>query len=148
MQQSEWVHVAPLGHIFLIPRQPVFTPSLAPKCCVLNREAANTNFIVFGLTLPGLKPITYHTWGENINRNDIGPKNNNMLWNIQNAYLKNYLVRKNPPSCIQIEACSVILYINCMAKKTSFFNSCPSISYLFRFQYSVKLVLLFHFLML
>jgi len=61
VQQSEWVHVAPLGHISLIPRQPVFALSLAPKCCVLNGEAANTNFIDFGLTLPGLEPMTYHT---------------------------------------------------------------------------------------
>jgi len=37
-QQSADRHVAPLGHIFLIPRQPVF--SLTPECCVLTGEAA------------------------------------------------------------------------------------------------------------
>jgi hypothetical protein len=42
-------HVAPLGHIFL------------------SREAANTNFIVFGLTWPELKPTIYHTREEYAN---------------------------------------------------------------------------------
>ena len=27
-------------------------------------SATNTNFIVFGLTRPGLKPTIYHTWGK------------------------------------------------------------------------------------
>jgi hypothetical protein len=47
-QQSAGRHVALLGHIILIPSQPVF--ALSPKCCVLSGEATNTNFIVFGLT--------------------------------------------------------------------------------------------------
>jgi hypothetical protein len=55
-------HVAPLGHIILIPSQPVF--ALSPLCCVLSREATNTNFIVFGLIQPGLEPTIYHTRGE------------------------------------------------------------------------------------
>jgi len=33
-------------------------------------EAANTNFIVFGLTRPGLKPTIYITQGKHAN-NDI-----------------------------------------------------------------------------
>jgi len=53
-QQSAGRHVAPLGHIILIPTQPVF--ALSPKCCVLSGEATNISFIVFGLTTPGLKP--------------------------------------------------------------------------------------------
>jgi hypothetical protein len=47
-------HVASLGHIILIPRQPVF--ALSPYCCILSREATNTNFIVFDLTRSGLTP--------------------------------------------------------------------------------------------
>jgi hypothetical protein len=34
---------------------------------VLSGEATNTNFIVFGLTRPGLEPIIYHTRGEHAN---------------------------------------------------------------------------------
>ena len=30
-------------------------------------EATNTNFIVFGLTRPGLEPTIYHTRGEHAN---------------------------------------------------------------------------------
>jgi hypothetical protein len=31
-------------------------------------EAANINFIVFGLTQPGWDPTIYHTWSEYYNR--------------------------------------------------------------------------------
>ena len=41
-QQSTGGHVAPLGHIILIPSQPVF--ALSPLCCVLSGEATNTIF--------------------------------------------------------------------------------------------------------
>ena len=34
---------------------------------MLSREAANTNFIVFGLTTSGLKPTICHTQGEHAN---------------------------------------------------------------------------------
>jgi hypothetical protein len=35
---------------------------------MLSGEAAtNTNFIVFGLTSPGLEPMIYHTQGEHAN---------------------------------------------------------------------------------
>ena len=58
-QQSAGRHVAPFAHIILIPSQPVF--ALSPNCCVLRGEATNTNFIVFGLTRPGLEPTIYRT---------------------------------------------------------------------------------------
>jgi len=64
-QQSADRHVAILGHIILIPSQPVF--ALSPKCCVLSGEATNTNFIVFGLTRPGLERTIYRTRGEHAN---------------------------------------------------------------------------------
>ena len=64
-QQSAGRHVAPLGHIILIPSQPVF--ALSPYCCVLSGEATNTNFIIFGLTRPGLEPTIYRTRGEHAN---------------------------------------------------------------------------------
>ena len=47
-QQSAGRHIAPLGHIILILNQ-----------SVLGGEAANSNFIVFGLTRPGLGPTMY-----------------------------------------------------------------------------------------
>ena len=50
-QQSADRHVAPLGHIILIPNHPVF--ALSPQCCVLSGETTNTNLRVFGLTRPG-----------------------------------------------------------------------------------------------
>ena len=53
-QQPAGRHVAPPGHIILIPRQAVFTLTLL--CCVLSREPTNTNFIVFCLTQPWLEP--------------------------------------------------------------------------------------------
>ena len=64
-QQSAGRHVAPLGHIILIPSQPVF--ALSPECCVLSGEARNTNCIAFGLTRPGLEPAIYRTRGEHAN---------------------------------------------------------------------------------
>ena len=38
-QQSVGRHVAPLGHIIIMPSQPVF--ALSPECCVLSEEATN-----------------------------------------------------------------------------------------------------------
>ena len=48
-----------------IPSQPVFV--LSPYCCVLSGEATNTNFIVVGLTRPGLEPRIYCTLGKRAN---------------------------------------------------------------------------------
>ena len=64
-QQSADRHVASLGYIILIPSQPVF--ALSPYCCVLSGEAKNTNFIVFGLTQPGLEPTIHRNRGEHAN---------------------------------------------------------------------------------
>ena len=49
--------------IILIPSQSVF--ALTPYCCVLSGEAtrSHTNFIVFGLTRPGLEPTFYDIYG-------------------------------------------------------------------------------------
>jgi hypothetical protein len=55
-----------LSLILLILSQPVF--ALSPYCCVLNGEATNTNFIVFGLTRPRLEPTIYRSRGEHVNR--------------------------------------------------------------------------------
>ena len=46
-QQSAARHVSPLEHIILIPTQSLATLN---KYCVFSGEAANTNFIVYGLT--------------------------------------------------------------------------------------------------
>ena len=35
---------------------------------MLSGETTNTNFIVFGVTRPGLEPTTYCTWGEHGNQ--------------------------------------------------------------------------------
>jgi len=47
-QQSVGRDVVPVGHIILIPSQPVFI--ITPQCSMLIREATNTKFIIFGLT--------------------------------------------------------------------------------------------------
>jgi hypothetical protein len=44
-QQSVGRHVDPIEHIILIPSQPIFAHS--PKCCMLSREATNTNIIAY-----------------------------------------------------------------------------------------------------
>ena len=64
-QKSAGRHVHPLGHIILIPSQPVF--ALSPSCCMLSGKATNTDFIVVGLTRPGLKSTIYDTLGEHAN---------------------------------------------------------------------------------
>jgi hypothetical protein len=64
-QQSAGRHVAPHGHIILIPSQPVFARS--PYWCVLSGEATNTNFKVFGMTRSGLEPTIYCARGEPVN---------------------------------------------------------------------------------
>jgi hypothetical protein len=58
-QQSVDRHGPPLGHIILIPNQPVF--ALSPYCCMLSGEATNSHFIVFGFTWSELKLTIYHT---------------------------------------------------------------------------------------
>jgi len=58
-------HVATLGRIILIPRQSLF--ALTSKCCVLGGQAANANFIVFGVAQPGLEHTIYRSRGEQTN---------------------------------------------------------------------------------
>ena len=41
--------------------------ALSSQCCMLSGEATNTNFIVFGMTRPGLEPTIYRTQGEHAN---------------------------------------------------------------------------------
>jgi hypothetical protein len=55
-------HDAPLEHIILIPRLPVF--ALSPLCCMINVEATNTNF--FGLTRLRIEPTIYRTRGKHL----------------------------------------------------------------------------------
>ena len=57
-QQSAGRHIAPLGHIILIPSRPVFA---------LSEEATNTNFIVVGLIRQGFKSMIHRTGGEHAN---------------------------------------------------------------------------------
>ena len=61
-QQSMGRHVTPLGHIILISSQPVF--ALTPQYCMVSKQAAYTNFIVFAMTLPRLKTTIYHIQGK------------------------------------------------------------------------------------
>ena len=58
-QQSADRHVAPLGHIILIPSQSVF---LLTAACLAEKQ--DIPIIVFGLTRSGLEPTIYSTWGE------------------------------------------------------------------------------------
>jgi hypothetical protein len=52
-QQSADRHVAPLGHIILIPTQLIFV--LTPYFSVLSRETTKNNFIALGLNRPRLE---------------------------------------------------------------------------------------------
>ena len=85
-------HVAPLGHIILILRKPVF--ALCLYCCVLSGEATNTNLIVFGLTRQGLKPTIYHTRGKQTNHYTI----DEILWYFMYFIVNDlYYVMKETP---------------------------------------------------
>jgi hypothetical protein len=53
-QQSAGRHVSPLGYWIHYPDSE--QTSLSPYCYLLSGETINTNFIVFGLTRPGLEP--------------------------------------------------------------------------------------------
>jgi hypothetical protein len=64
-----FLHVAPLGYIFLISGQPVF--ALTPYRCMPSREAANTDLITHDLTQPGIEPTIYFTQDDHINYNTI-----------------------------------------------------------------------------
>ena len=64
-QQSADIHVAPIGHIILIPSQPVF--ALSPEYCMFSGDETNTNYIVFGLMRQGLEPTIYRTRNEHAN---------------------------------------------------------------------------------
>ena len=87
-QQSTGRHVAPLGHIFLIPSQPVF--ALSPYWCVLSREATNTNFIVFCLTRPGLESMIYRTWDKHANHYATDAVKNLKYVNVYNNRYMNF----------------------------------------------------------
>ena len=50
---------------------------------MLNGEAANTNFLVFDWTRPGLKPMIYHTRGEHTNHYTT-----DVAWNIFETIVK------------------------------------------------------------
>ena len=64
-QQFADRHVAPLWYVIVIPSQPVIT--LTNLYCVLSGEATNTNFMIFGLTRPGIEPTIYHIRDEHAN---------------------------------------------------------------------------------
>ena len=66
-QQSAGRHVAPLGHIILIPSQIVF--ALTPSCCLFSGDSAN--YIVFGLIRLGLATMTHRTQGEHVSHYTI-----------------------------------------------------------------------------
>ena len=58
-------HVAPLRHIIMILRQPVF--ALSPLYYLLSGEATHTNFKVFDLIRLQLNIKIYHTQGKDTN---------------------------------------------------------------------------------
>ena len=61
-QQSADRHVAPIGHIIMIPIQPVF--AFSPNAACVSEKQQN-NYIVFGLIPSGLEPTIYHPRGQN-----------------------------------------------------------------------------------
>jgi hypothetical protein len=63
---------------------------------MVNREATNTNFIVFGLTPPGLEPTTSHTQSEHANHcTTVAVYCGRKAWtDIQYVWLSQYLAEK------------------------------------------------------
>ena len=104
-QQTTGRHVAPLVHIIMIQRQPVF--ALTPQCCMLGK-VTNTYFTVLGLTPNSssnpsstslkastqlqLKPIIYLTQGQHTNHytTDAFHKSNNVLSKLYYYYNEQY----------------------------------------------------------
>jgi hypothetical protein len=62
-QQSAGRHIAPLGHIILIPSQPIF---LLYAACFAEKKQIPI-FFSFGLTRLGLELAIYRTRGEHSN---------------------------------------------------------------------------------
>ena len=92
-QQSTGRYVSPVRHNILIQSQSVFALTL--QWCILSGEATNTNFIVFGLTRPGLEPMIYRTQGKSLHHrcmkynNDFYTSNNflNIIWSCELIYI-------------------------------------------------------------
>ena len=51
--------------------KPTSVFALSSECCVLSKEATNTNLIVIGVTQSGLEPTTYHTQDQHANHYTI-----------------------------------------------------------------------------
>jgi hypothetical protein len=71
---------------------------------MISGEATNTNFTVFGLTQPGLKPTIYHTRSENANpyATDAAKLNLNAFYCINNAALQATMLTITPPMALRI----------------------------------------------
>jgi hypothetical protein len=85
-QQSAGRHVAPLGHIILIPSQPAFT---------------NTNFIVFGLTRPWLT-TGHHDIAEILLKVGLNTKNQ-IKSNVVCNRISGVVIRVLAPSAVDRE---------------------------------------------
>jgi hypothetical protein len=105
-QQSTGRYVSPVRHNILIQSQSVFALTL--QWCVLSGEATNTNFIVFGLTRPGLEPMIYRTQGKSLHHrymkynNDFYTSNSflNIIWSCELIYIYGGGGGVYPFSCI------------------------------------------------
>ena len=83
-------------HIVLIPSQPDTTPVFDHIPSHLVVEAANTNFIVVGVTLLRLEPMIYHTHSEHANHyttDAVSSKGKSDMFKIQGRQQKkNYIM--------------------------------------------------------
>ena len=73
-KQSAGKHVAPLGHIILIPSQTVV---LFNAACLAEKQ--QIPFFVFGLTQPVLEPTIHRTRGEHANHYATDVRRNGKL---------------------------------------------------------------------
>jgi len=93
-QQSTGKHVATLMHIILIPNQPV----CCSYCCVLTREATDTNRMVFGLdrcSNPRSVGLEASTITITRDTNAVQKKKNKQ-WTTKNLHIKLTIVQNEP----------------------------------------------------
>ena len=81
-----------LDILFWLWANPFWILLLNAACLAVSGEATNTNFIIFGLTRPGLEPTIYRTRGEHANHYTTDAVlTNSKLYNLQHDEVDTYM---------------------------------------------------------